>query len=153
MPRHFASFCQQDSNQFGPGCRLREWIDNEVREVTARWSSLFAPHMSESGLTGESRKVNLRFLRWQLSGRLLGFLGRYSCITLHTTGTTFATPPRFFVGSCSSTGTLSSVLAADCAGSEILASQLRPTDRGLQQACEPLSLEGGNHWGFPDPAE
>jgi hypothetical protein len=26
-------------------------------------------------------------------------------------------------------------------------------DCGLPQAREPLSLEGGNLWGFPDPAE
>jgi hypothetical protein len=36
---------------------------------------------------------------------------------------------------------------------ETLAPELRVTDLRAAQAREPLSLKGGNLWGFPEPAE
>ncbi|MGC1257675.1 MAG: hypothetical protein WA867_19095, partial [Candidatus Acidiferrales bacterium] len=36
---------------------------------------------------------------------------------------------------------------------ETLAPELRVTDLRATQAREPLSLKGGNLWGFPEPAE
>jgi|HubBroStandDraft_4_1064222.scaffolds.fasta_scaffold47579_4 hypothetical protein len=97
--------------------------------------------------------ASLAVLALATEGSMLDSGGSHSCISLHTVGNMFAMRPV-------SGEEGSRPLERYPAGRQQIAQTARfwllscdSPDCGLPQAREPLSLEGGDLWGFPDPAE